>query len=193
MKKIGLDLDSVLAEIMSPLNNYHNRIYKTNHQINHYTTFDLSIVWNCTKEQAMDRVYEFYYSSDFDLIIPVDGAFDAINKLVKNYELIVITSRPHITQKKTDQWIKKYFSNNISKIIHTNQFSKHDQKKKLKSQVARELDISIFVEDNIEYANDCAINSIQTYLIDMPWNQSKDLNSNIIRVNSWNEIVKHLI
>jgi len=189
MKKIGLDLDSVLAEIMTPLNDYVNKKYNTNFLLKDYTDFGLWKVWKCEKEESMRRVFDFYMSSQFNDILPITGAVEAIKSLKNNFELIVITSRPHITEKGTNKWIKKYFLNNITKVIHTNQYSKKGEKQRLKSEVAKFYKISYLVEDHTTYALDCANKGIKTFLLDMPWNKKEIINKNIKRVFNWKEIV----
>ncbi len=52
--------------------------------------------------------------------------------------------------------------------------------------------IKIMIEDNPEYALDCAKNGIKTFLLDKPWNKNYSQHENLIKVKSWEEIVKSL-
>ena len=65
-------------------------------------------------------------------------------------------------------------------------FSKEE---KTKSQICIENNIEHMVEDNIDYALDLANNWIKTFLIEKPWNSSREeVHPNMIRVKSWDEI-----
>lgn len=192
MKKIGLDLDSVLAEIVGPLNKFHNKHYKTNYSFENYSDYRLYKIWKCLPEESMKRVYDFYNSPDFDYIEMVAGAKEAVDYLSGKYELVVITSRPNFTEKRTDQWVKRNFPGKISMIYHTNQFSSPKEKKKLKSEICIDLNIKTLVDDNLDFALDCALKDIKVFLMDNPWNQQKKLHKNIKRVKSWSEATKYL-
>ena len=54
------------------------------------------------------------------------------------------------------------------------------------------LGISLFIEDHLDFAYDCASLDIKILLMNMPWNQTKKLPENIIRVYSWKEIVNKI-
>lgn len=63
---------------------------------------------------------------------------------------------------------------------------------KSKSEICGELGISIFIEDNSSYALDCAKKGIKVLLLDKPWNKNYEKHPNIIKVNSWEEILERL-
>jgi len=74
-------------------------------------------------------------------------------------------------------------------------FSKlHFSQKKIKkkSEICKELRIDFLVEDSLEYARECAKNGTKVFLFNAPWNQTDNLPDNIIRINSWNKIIKYL-
>ena len=48
------------------------------------------------------------------------------------------------------------------------------------------------VEDNADYALDCAKNGVRTFLLAKPWNQEYEAHKNITKVKNWEEIVTHL-
>jgi uncharacterized HAD superfamily protein len=187
--KIGVDMDSVVADIMSPLIDFHNKKYKTSIKFTDHVTFSIEKVWNCTEEEAIDRIIEFNNSPFMDEIKPMPGSIEGIKHLSSFHELHIITSRSNTTEKITDLWIKKHFPNIFKTINHTNQSGKKESKKIKKSEVAKKLGINLFIEDHLEYALDCASLDIRVLLMNMPWNQTKNLPKNIIRVYSWKEII----
>ena len=190
--KIGIDLDSVVANIMTPLIDFHNKNYKTNLKLSDHTTFYIEKIWKCTEIEAINRIFEFYQSDFMDKIKPMPGSLDSINYLSKIHELHIITSRPYITDTITNRWVEKYFPNNFKTINHTNQGGKKDSHKINKSEVVKRLGISLFIEDHLDFAYDCATLNIKILLMNMPWNQTKKLPKNIERVYSWKEIINKI-
>ena len=48
------------------------------------------------------------------------------------------------------------------------------------------------IEDNADYALDCAKKGIKTFLLDKPWNHDYVKHKNIRKVSDWNELIKLL-
>jgi len=184
---IGIDLDSVVADIMPPLIDYHNKNYGTSLVLSDYKVFELGVTWRCSREEVLSRAFNFYRSSWFDTVKPVKGAIEGIEYLSRNCELHIITSRPNIIKEKTDKWIFKYFPKKFKTIHHTNQFSKKGGKNK--SEICQSLGIKMIIEDSLAFAHDCSSSDIKVLLMDMPWNQSKTLPKNITRVYGWKDII----
>jgi uncharacterized HAD superfamily protein len=190
-QKIGVDLDSVLAEIMRPLMGFAKENYGIRTTLNDHISYGLDEVWKTTPTRVREIVYEFYKSKEFEEMLPVNGAVEGIDDLAGRYELIVITARPFWVEDKSMAWIDKHFGGKFSKIIHSNQFSA-DSKKKAKSEICQEEGIWQMIDDGWEYATDCAQKGIKTILLTMPWNKDKPLHKNITRVENWQEIRKLL-
>ena len=191
-KMLALDLDSVLADIMNPLIEFHNKNYGTKNALKEHTNFDLTVTWSCSKEEVLKRVYEFYFSDEFLRLKPLKGAQNAAKYLAKKYKLAVITSRPHIVTERTDNWVNEHFSDLISDIVHTNQFSADHEVKITKSKVCKRIGADTIIEDAIHFATECAENGIKVYLIDQPWNKEVSLHKNITRFHSWSDIKSFL-
>lgn len=189
---IGIDLDSVVAEFMPHIINFQNKRNGTSFRLEDHTTYGLEKVWGVSRKEVLECVYDFYSSSHVDKIMPIKGSVEGIDYLSSKYELIIITSRPRMVKRKTHKWIKKYFNNKFSSVIHTNQFSKRRKNMKSKSQVCIDMGIKTIFEDHLKFAFDCSVNKINVYLHDMPWNQKKKLPSNMVRFFKWGEIRDYL-
>ncbi|MBI4973967.1 hypothetical protein HZC27_05130 [Candidatus Roizmanbacteria bacterium] len=191
--KIGVDMDSVLADIIPPLDLFHNATYKTSISNSSHGDYDLSKIWNCSGEEVIKRIYEFYESPYFDKIVPMKGAKRNIDILSKSHTLILITSRPNIIEHKSHQWLDIFFKGKFSKVIHTNQTSHKHEIRRRKSEICIEEGINIMIEDHLEYALDCANEGIKVLLLPMPWNKNESItHPNIKRVTSWSEIATSL-
>jgi uncharacterized HAD superfamily protein len=190
--KIGVDLDDVLVQLLVGLDKYHNDIYKTELVFEDHKDFNLSKVWNCSDEEMKKRVYDFYRSDYTNDLIPLDGAVKAIDRLSKNNELILITSRSESIKDRTIEWIEKYFPKKFSKIFFTSQFDSK-KVKKTKGDLCVELGISLMIEDHLEYACECAGKNIEVLLMNKPYNQNVNLPLRVKRVFDWKEIENFLV
>ena len=196
-KKIGVDIDEVLIEIMPALNRFYNFLHKTNFEIRDYVFYDLDKVWGVTKEKAVRTVNDFYDSSFFDDVFPVEGSQEAISSLAEIYELVAPTSRPDFIKTKTELQIKNFFGRKIKEIIFTGQYNL-ESSQIFKAGICLEKGILAIIEDNLEIAADCSAKGIKSFLLDRdektPWNQNhgRAREDGIIRVKSWSEIVENL-
>ena len=187
--KIGIDMDAVVADMMTPLIDFCNIKYNTKTKLSDHNTYAIETIWNCTEEEAIERCFEFFRSDSMNLIKPIKGAIEGVELLSNSHELHIITSRPDFINENTNKWIEKHFPNKFKTINQTNQFSKKGSLKRKKSDICKELGVDLMIEDHLEYALDCASLNIKILLMDMPWNQTNILPKNIVRVYSWNEIV----
>jgi len=189
---IGTDLDDILVSSTSALINFYNNQYGTAYKLSDHRQYGFSKLWHCSLKEEVAIVLKFFRSPAFHELRPIPEAIDAINQLSVKHQLYVISSRPNALKNMTEQWVNKYFPGKFEKVIITNQFSKLGEKKVKKSVIAQQLQIRIVIEDNLEYAFDYLDSDIKVYLFDEPWNQSKKLPKNIVRVSGWQEVVKDL-
>ena len=187
--RIGIDLDDVLLDFNRALCVFHNKNYKTNLHIEDITQWELWNIWNCSRDEAIQRVLDFYHSPEHRAGLPVFGAQAAIAHLAQRYELFVITSKPDFLEQYTKKWLCTHFGNNFAGLVFTNDFS---NKKKLKSEICNELNISIFIDDAPTHIIDLHTSGKKVFVFDRPWNQI-DIPSETTRVFSWDDIVNKLI
>ncbi len=118
--------------------------------------------------------------------MPVEDSVDTLKNILKDHEIIIITSRPISWKEKTEKWIGKHLSKINAKGIYSGDF--HSQGK-TKAEICEELKIVLMIEDNKNYALECAKRGIQVILFDKPWNVGIN-HENIKRINSWTEAIK---
>lgn len=188
---IGLDLDSVLADLMTPLNDFYNKRHGTDFRVDDYFEFNLSLVWGCSIEDVYSIIFDFYESELMDQIPLMPGANEAVSYLKKDHELVVITARPDMTKATTVGWLNNHFPDTFSRIVLTNQVSREDIVAKTKGEIGSELGIEAMIDDNIDNVMDCIQHGIKGYLFSSPWNQDKTISDKIIRIHNWQEIDRH--
>lgn len=189
--RIGVDLDDTLSNTRQEILNFYNNKYGANLKLEDIKSYNLWETWGGTRDEAIQKIEDFHKTPYFENIKPIDGAKEVLEKLKKNNELYIITARRNNIEKESKEWIKKYFPNIFSKIYFTNQFSS-DEMTESKKQICDNLDIDIFIEDDINNALECAEPDRKVFLFDYPWNQSDKLPKGITRVHSWEEIGKIL-
>jgi uncharacterized HAD superfamily protein len=191
---IGVDMDSVIADILPTIDAFHNKKYGTTLIPDDHSSYDLSGYWNCTAEEVYRRIFEYYESDEFHSTPPVAGAQRALTQLSVHHELHLITARPYDIEQKTHDWLNTYFPAIFTHIHHTNLISKGGKGKSIKkSDVCKALGATLMIDDHIEYALDCAENGIETILFPAPWNAGKSVSHpKVKKVNNWDEIVNML-
>lgn len=190
--KIAFDLDEVLAGFLPALIEFHNKKHNKNLKLEDFNSYNFWEIWGGTREEAIDEVNDFHrigYSSN---IKPIKGAEEAIKELKKDNELFVITSRYEEVSDETRLWLEKYFPKTFSDVLFSGDFTKKIGAK-TKKEYCDILGIDVMVEDSFDFAHSCLDDKRIVILLNYPWNKDRNVEGhNIIRVNTWEEIVKKI-
>lgn len=123
-------------------------------------------------------------------VVFFDLSKESLNSLKKDYNLVLITSRPSKIIDFTRKFIVDHFGEGFFEdIIHSGDANKE---KKCKHEICLDLGIGILIDDRSYYASNCAQNGIKVLLLDKPWNKDCPEHENIIRVKDWNEILEKI-
>jgi len=187
--KIGIDLDEILADSLSSLIEYHNFTYGTKLKRDQFLSYGFWKTWGGTRDEAIQKVYDFYKTPYFKNIQPIPGAKKAISLLKQNNDLLIVTSRQNDIIDATHEWVNKHFPDTFADIYFANHYSQGGTQK-TKSQICDETKIDLLIEDSIDYALECFSSKRKVFLLDCPWNQSSELPQNIRRFSSWDKIIQ---
>ncbi len=187
-KVIGVDFDDVLFKCNDALAVFHNTTYGTSYSKSDVHEFDLSSVWNCTPEETRRRIYEFVSSDFHHQAEAVFGAYDALKTLGEGNDIVIVTGRHESAKDATLEWLSKNFLGLYREIHFVGHDDPDESKRRLKSEVVKELGISLFIDDASHFAADVASAGIPVLLFDTPWNQG-DIAPGVTRVFSWEEIL----
>ncbi|MEI6528620.1 MAG: HAD hydrolase-like protein [bacterium] len=191
--KIAIDLDEVLGDFMSALLEYFNHTYDQNLEYQNVFSYNFWEVWGGSRDGAIQMVYDFHKTDYFANIKPIPGAREALQTLKGlDHDLYIVTSRQNDVIGPTKDWVQKNFPNIFSDIFFTNHFSRDGSVPKTKADICNSLGIQMLVEDSLTYSKECIYPGRKIFLIDRPWNQDKNLPSEIQRVYSWKEIIKKI-
>lgn len=187
---LGIDMDDVLIDFNTQLCVFYNNRHGTSFTKENIHTFELDKTWNCSRDQAIKAVYDFYHDPLHAIALPMPGAKESIARLYEKYKLVIVTARPESVGVITHTWIQEHFPNTFADIIFTNHYFS-EEKKRSKGDVARELGMAGFIEDALHNAESLAQSNIPVYLLDAPWNQG-EVPAGVKRYYSWKEIVDAL-
>lgn len=183
--KIGIDLDEVVFEFVTPYLAKFNLLYRKDLEFKDIFSFDLWVPLEISKDESLRIVKELYASEEFENLPFINGAKEVINRLLENHEVYFITARPNSTREKTFRNLNKGFDINKIKVLFSSDFIEGSIKRK--HEICVEKGIEILIEDNKEYALNCAREGIRVLLLDKPWNQGVE-EEGIKRVHSWEQI-----
>lgn len=190
-KKIGVDIDDVIAGFMKSYLEFYNKKYNTQINLQDIKNYHL---WKTgihkSKEDSHKEISEFQNSFDFEKIDLIDGAKEGLNNLSEFYQIYFITSRPEELKDKTIAFFNKYFPNKEFNILYSGDVYGDNLSK---SEICKTFEISVIIEDNPDYALDCASNGVKVFLLNKPWNENCEMHENIIRVNNWLEVGEKLL
>lgn len=186
--KIGIDLDEVLADFLPALIEYHNTTYGTFLVRDQFQSYRFWETWGGTREEAIQKVYDFYKTSYFRNMKSVAGSQEAVSVLKQNNDLLVVTSRQDDVAEATKEWIAQHFPNVFSDVLFANHYSQNGSST-TKKQICDSVGVDVLIEDSPEYALECLNPKRKVLLLDYPWNRGFELPQGIYRVNSWKEIL----
>jgi uncharacterized HAD superfamily protein len=186
--KIGLDFDDVTAHLVGPILEWSNIKYNRNDKIEHVTNWELNLVWDISKDDAIKRVAEFHSISTPQNTIPLEDAIPSIKKLLEKHEIIVITGRPPRFKQMVEEWFLHHLNTKL-RVIIAGEFIQGQASSK--SEICTQLGIPILLEDAPSTALSCADAGVKVLLFDREWNQGTT-HKNIVRVKNWKEAVKEI-
>lgn len=183
MKKIAIDLDDVLSDFSAAFNDYIKKNHGIEYSRDEITTYPLP---DRIKDIRFDN---FYTSQEYNEPLPIKFAQEAVEILGNNYELIIISIRPDSVIDIVTAWLDTHFKDAFQHVHLIGLLTKSSGEKMTKGELAKELGVSIFIEDSKKNAQDISSHGIPVILLDCPWNQG-ELPNNVTRVFSWQEAIE---
>jgi len=187
--KIAIDLDDVLANSLDSFMEFYNKNYGGELKREDFTAFTLNEIMGTPVEEERNILEDYDDRGYYENIEPTSGAKEAVLELGKKNELVIVTSRPQKKEEQTRRWLKKHMPE-FSEVYFIRR--EYGGESKTKGEVCKELGVEVLIEDNLGYAKSCVSEGVKVLLFDYPWNQEKNLPENMIRVKSWEEILKVL-
>lgn len=108
---VAVDLDDTLAHSVEALAAWHNDTYDTDLKHSDFHTHNLWEVWGGSREEACQKVREFYTSKHFLDLQPInDYALESLRMLKRRrFSLVIVTSRQQLVAEETKRWVDKCY------------------------------------------------------------------------------------
>jgi uncharacterized HAD superfamily protein len=189
---IAIDCDDVIVGTASLTLNHYNKMYGTHLALKDMYSKDLK-VWGVTDDAtAIARVEAYQKTNEYQNALPFHEAIEATRRLSKQYKLYVVTGRPTFIETATKNLLERHFPEIFQSIEFTNFFG---NKPRSKSDVCRELEADLLIDDHLGHAIPVAQCGIDVLLFgDYPWNYTPEkLPDNVRRVRGWPDVTKILL
>lgn len=199
---VAVDVDEVLGRFVESLNEYVLCVAEFGERafsVEDYFVYEFAKVWNCSPSESNRIVHEFFDSRHFrDGIAPIPGAFESLQRIKETQvSLNVVTSRQHVIQEPTLAWLGDHYGGIFDGCFFGNHFSLSGASKK-KSELCREIGAAVLIDDNVNYALECADAGIDVLLFDWngkyPWSKQSsgavcvDAHPRVRRVENWRQV-----
>lgn len=195
MKKpiIAVDIDDVLAQGTDALRIRVNQVTGSELTPDHYRVKGeywgyYESVWarhglsvnfqELNEEMVVDQLH----------VVPVEGAFIALQQLRERYDLVVVTARSDTWEKATKVWLDYYYPD-IFSALH---FAGSHGGGISKGKMCTELGAQWLIDDNIDHAHTALEHGVNVVLYgDYGWHIDKDIDSRAVRCKTWSELLDY--
>jgi 5'(3')-deoxyribonucleotidase len=170
MLKIAVDIDDTIADFITGLNNYANKVLDACYKIEDYTNTRFGKIWsNVTEERSQEIITQFIFSNNSLDLIPIKDAYDVL-KEIKNLggvEFHIVSARHTLLMDDTKKWLDTHYPDIFSSITLCNY---HGEGEKLsKGDVCVGLGVKVLIDDNPLNLDNS--NSFKNLIIHKkPWN-----------------------
>ncbi|GAB4815867.1 hypothetical protein N2152v2_002913 [Parachlorella kessleri] len=192
--KVAVDVDEVLGRFLHSLNQFCREAYGMDFDVRDYHVYDFAKVWRCSQDESNHKVHEFFTSDHFaEGIECIPGSLESLQRLRQICDLMVVTSRQHVIQQPTLEWIDRHYPEVFREVHFGNHFALEGVSKK-KSDICRSIGAEVLIDDNPSYAVECAQAGIHVLLYDWdhsyPWSKTAEgpTHDLITRVRDWQEV-----
>jgi uncharacterized HAD superfamily protein len=193
-RTIAVDIDDVLSKSAEGFVAFSNERWSMNLTPEDYNE-EWAVVWGVSLDEALQRSLEFHASGVIGQYETVDAALPVLERLKKDYDLVVVTSRRSVLKPETDAWIGRHFPG-IFKELHyagiwdnlTND-SVGYALKRTKAELCRELGAEYLIDDQLKHCVGAAEAGIRSLLF--ATRPPDGLPHGITPVENWNAVAEY--
>lgn len=175
---LGVDIDNVLAQSDARLRAMIREMCGIDLREEQMTRYGYE-AYGVTEEQ-LTEVFRVFNVKTCRTLKVVPGAKAAMLRLTRRYEIVLVTSRNQESKAGTEYWLR-------AKGLPYDQLHFNDEKHALG------IPYHAFIEDRHEHAHRIAGTGASVYLLTQPWNGQPLAHPNVRRVDSWSDILEHLL
>jgi len=184
--KIGIDLDDVLADSLPHYVQAFNRRFGLSIDLADAAWRIFDRFPHISRREAHDFFSELIEDGFFSSRPLLPGAKEAVESLAEeDHRLFIVTGRATRDAATTRDWLDQVgLLRHFEAVVHNGM----EPVGRYKSGAASELQLELFIEDELVVARAVAETTIPVLLFDRPWNQGT-LPASVQRVRSWTEVL----
>ena len=184
--KIGVDLDDVLADSLPHYLQAFNRRFGLAIDLPDAAWRIFDRYPQISRREAHDFFSELIEDGFFASRPLLPGAKEAVESLAEEgHRLFIVTGRATRDAATTRDWLEQVgLLRHFTAVVHNGM----KPVGRYKSGAASELQLELFIEDELAVASAVAETAIPVLLFDRPWNQGA-LPAIVQRVRSWTEVL----
>lgn len=187
--KIGMDIDDTIWKFNESFINFLNFKNRTNYKIDNFEG-SFEDLFNLSQDEISVLLEEFEYSLEFGKFDLIEGVKEFLEELKQIHEIIFITARSNKFEEITRKKLVEHFGE-FDFPIHF-LYDENYNKLNSKADLCIEHGVDYMIDDFLQNLLSCSNKGIKSFLLDRPWNQTEELDENIIRVKEWNELLNKL-
>jgi len=171
MRKIAFDIDGTIVDLCVPIQYYIEKLYGVRWDPS-IPCYSIEESTGLSRDQVLKAVNASTADLDRQIVYSESLRFISLCKP----PILFVTNR---WDKENTERLFDYILPNIPFWI---EYTRGE-----KSKVLLKNNVTHFVEDNLNTANEVSLNGVQVYLLDKSYNQG-EIGTNVIRVKNWEEL-----
>ena len=193
--RIGFDFDDVLAQTAERTVQLYNQLYSTRLEVDDWYDFTDMSRWGDERlPKVVARVSDILQSDEFtDTVIDLEEAKVVVSALYDaGHILSIITGRSEQLRQQTVRTAERLFPGIFptESVYFTDHFATEGGML-TKGEVAKQLELTHYVDDQIVHAEDVAATGTKVVLFGhRKWNASEDI-SGAVRVDNWRALKEY--
>lgn len=178
LRRIALDLDSVLADTMHPFIEELSRIKKTQYRKDDIKNWNIDELFGITRLDVLHILNFIWNDDNWERIPPTEDFLgEKVNALKKYGKVDILTVIPENQVENSKKWLVYHG------IPYDNYVRVPEGMKK------SDFDYDVFIDDSLSNAEDIANSGRTVFLYDQPWNRKATFG---IRIRSLSEVTRYL-
>ena len=126
----------------------------------------------------IERIFDYFHERSIPTLPVVPGARQVLQRLQKDYRIVLITARRPTSRPQTLDWLAEH-GIPFDELHHTGE----------KAEVSN--DIVVAVDDHPGHVSEYLAQGVQVFLMDQPWNRMFSA-PGVTRVSGWDELLQNL-
>jgi hypothetical protein len=196
---MAVDFDDTCVDSHGPFVEFQNETFGLNLTVDDYVDDQFWTIWNVSREEAVRRTFAFHQSDHFERIRPLPDSHEDLRDLLALLreedaaaQMHIVTARPLHLRHRTPVQVETHFPSLFSGVHFSNSYDPN-LPIVTKAEVCRRIGAQRIVDDTHRHAHSCAVDGIEAFMIDFPWNRHiTELHPNIRRVSRLRDVVEHL-